>query len=58
MEVGSPHALYALLDRNGSGWRVSFVALEYDWHAASKEAAAGNRPDWACALATGYALRQ
>lgn len=58
MEVGSPHARYALLDRRGDGWRVSFVALEYDWDAASKEAAAANRPDWACALATGYALRQ
>jgi putative phosphoesterase len=57
MENGSPHARYALLDRNGSGWRVSFVALEYDWDAASKEAAAGNRPDWEYALATGYALR-
>jgi putative phosphoesterase len=57
MENGSPHARYGLLDRSGSDWRVSFVAVEYDWLAASKEAAAGNRPDWACALATGYALR-
>ena len=57
MEVGSPHARYSLLDRNGAGWRVSFVAVEYDWDAASREAAAANRLDWACALATGYALR-
>lgn len=58
MENGSPHTRYALLDRNAGGWRVTFVALEYDWDAASKEAAAGNRPDWACALATGFALRE
>ena len=57
MEVGSPHARYALLDRSGSGWRVSFIAVEYNWNAASREAVAGNRPDWGCALATGYALR-
>jgi putative phosphoesterase len=57
MENGSPHARYAILDRKGSDWRVSFIAVEYDWHAASKEAAAADRPDWAHALATGYALR-
>ena len=57
METGSPHARYALLDREGSSWRVTFVALEYDWAAASEEARRANRPDWAHALATGYALR-
>jgi len=57
METGSPHARYALLDREAAGWRISFVALEYDWRAASDEARAANRPDWARALATGYALR-
>lgn len=58
MEVGSPHARYALLDRGKNGWRVSFIALEYDWHAASKAAAANNRLEWAHALATGFALRE
>lgn len=57
METGSPHARYALLDREATGWRITFIALEYDWHAASDEARRGNRPDWAHALATGYALR-
>jgi len=57
METRSPHARYALLDREAAGWRITFVALEYDWHAASGEARRGNRPDWAHALATGYALR-
>jgi predicted phosphodiesterase len=57
METGSPHARYALLDREGATWRVTFIAVEYDWHAASEEAQRNNRPDWAHALATGYALR-
>jgi putative phosphoesterase len=56
MEVGSPHARYALLDREAAGWRIHFVAVEYDWHAASEDARRANRPDWAHALATGYAL--
>jgi predicted phosphodiesterase len=57
METGSPHARYALLDRERSGWRITMVAIEYDWRAASEEARRANRPDWSHALATGYALR-
>jgi putative phosphoesterase len=57
METGSPHARYALLDREAAGWRINLVAVEYDWRAASEEARRANRPDWAHALATGYALR-
>jgi hypothetical protein len=53
METGSPHARYALPDREASGWRITFVAIEYDWRAASDEARLANRPDWAHALATG-----
>jgi putative phosphoesterase len=55
MEKGSPHARYALLDHQDKSWRVTFVALEYDWHAASEEASCAGRADWAHALATGYA---
>jgi putative phosphoesterase len=57
VETGSPHARYALIDWDPKVKRVEFVALEYDWESASKEAAQANRPDWAHALATGYALR-
>lgn len=57
METGSPHARYAILDEEAGAFRVHFVAVEYDWEAASREAAAEHRPDWACALRTGYALR-
>ncbi len=57
VETGSPHARYALVDQEGGGLKVDFVALEYDWEGAAKDAAAAGRPDWAHALETGYALR-
>jgi putative phosphoesterase len=67
METGSPHARYALLDckpmldrdpaREPGGWRIQFIAVEYDWNAAAEDARRAQRPDWAHALATGYALR-
>jgi len=57
METGSPHARYAVIDREKGGWRINLLAVEYDWSAASEEARRGNRLDWAHALETGYALR-
>ncbi|HTA41500.1 MAG TPA: metallophosphoesterase [Bryobacteraceae bacterium] len=57
IENGSPEARYAIIDWSTKGARVSFVVIPYDWESASKEAAKANRPDWAHALATGYALR-
>ena len=57
IETGSPHARYALLDRAGRGWRATLRAIDYDWDAAARLAARGDRPDWAHALLTGYALR-
>ena len=57
VETGSPHARYAIIDQEAGTLRVEFVAVEYDWEQASKEAAAAARPDWSYALATGYALR-
>jgi putative phosphoesterase len=57
METGSPHARYAVIDREKGGWRISLLAVEYDWSAASGDARKANRPDWAHALETGYALR-
>ena len=57
VETGSPHARYAVIDWAWKTPRVDFITVEYDWESAAKEAAQANRPDWACALATGYALR-
>jgi predicted phosphodiesterase len=57
VESGSPHARYAIIDWHPSAPRIELIALEYDWDSAARDAAQAGRPDWACALATGYALR-
>jgi putative phosphoesterase len=57
VETGSPHARYAVLDKQRDGWKIQFIALEYDWDSAAADAKRAHRPDWAHALATGYALR-
>jgi putative phosphoesterase len=57
IENGSPQARYAVIDWSPKQARVNFVVIPYDWESASKEAARADRPDWAHALATGYALR-
>ncbi|MGF6574972.1 putative phosphoesterase [Paraburkholderia sp. GAS333] len=54
MEMGSPHARYALVTRKGPGWDVVFRAVEYDWNEAANVAALNGRPDWETALRTGY----
>jgi putative phosphoesterase len=57
VETGSPHARYAIVDWSPRAVNVDLIALDYDWHSAAREAAEANRPDWAHALSTGYALR-
>ncbi len=57
VETGSPHARYAVIDWSPKAVTVDFIALDYDWESASREAVRADRPDWAHALATGYALR-
>jgi predicted phosphodiesterase len=56
MEMGAPHARYAVLERRKSGepWQVSFRVVEYDWNAAADRAAAKGREDWAHWVRTGY----
>jgi len=53
METGTPHARWALADRQADGWRVAFHAEDYDWDAASAEALRNGRADWSQSLATG-----
>ncbi len=57
MEAGSPHARYAVMDFEARGCRVELIAVEYDWNGVAEVAARAGRPDWARALATGFALR-
>ena len=54
VEVGSPHARYAIADRSPHGWRVEFVAVPYDWDTASRLAEQRGRQDWVRALRTGF----
>jgi len=53
VEVGSPHARYAIVQRRAQGWDVQLRAVAYDWGRASRLAAERGRADWAYALATG-----
>jgi predicted phosphodiesterase len=53
IEMGSPHARYAIVTRTASDWAVDFRAVEYDWATASAIAEANGRHDWAVALRDG-----
>ncbi len=54
VEVGSPHARYAIVERVASGWVTELIAVPYDWEAAARIAERRARPDWALALRTGF----
>jgi predicted phosphodiesterase len=54
VEVGSPHARYAIAERSVEGWTLQFVAVPYDWDAAAKLARQRGRHDWVRALTTGF----
>lgn len=53
VEMGTPHARYAIVERRPAGWQVEFRALVYDHAAAARRALANGRPDWADLLTTG-----
>ena len=55
MQAGTPHARYAIVSRDGAGWRAEHRAVAYDWEAAAVAAAAHGRPDWARWLLMGQA---
>ena len=54
VEIGSPHARYAVLESTPYGWQAELIAVPYDWDAAAKLARHNGREDWARALATGF----
>ena len=53
MQTFSPHACYAILEKNGAGWNVSLERVAYDHHAAAEFARTLGRDDWAQGIATG-----
>jgi len=54
VETGSPDARYALLERHDGRWLPALVSVPYGHQAMAALAKANQRPDWACALASGY----
>jgi predicted phosphodiesterase len=55
-EAGSPHARYAVVTRSEATISAELIAIDYNHTAAAARAAELGRPDWAHALATGYAV--
>lgn len=54
MEIGSPHARYAVMTNTAGLWSYSEKILAYDWDRAADAAAANGRPDWARSLRHGF----
>ena len=54
VEVGTPDACYAIVERLRPGWSVSYRQVPYDNVAASRIAESNGWPEWASALATGW----
>jgi diadenosine tetraphosphatase ApaH/serine/threonine PP2A family protein phosphatase len=54
VEVGSPHARYAIAEKTAGGWTVDLIAVPYDWETAAVLAGAHQRPNWMAPLRTGF----
>jgi predicted phosphodiesterase len=54
VETGSPHALYAILEKTPTGWTPQLISVEYDHEKAARQADSNNRPELAMGLRTGY----
>ena len=54
LQLGSPHARYAIAERTPRGWAVDLIAVPYDWEAAAHEAQRHDRPEWVRPLLTGF----
>ncbi|MES0882810.1 metallophosphoesterase family protein [Roseibium sp. SCP14] len=54
MAAGSPHARYAVMTKSTGNWTFEDKIIEYDWDAASREAAKHGRPMWAAGLKHGF----
>jgi predicted phosphodiesterase len=54
VETGTPDASYAILERSGGRWQVTFRHVPYDHEAMVALARAFERLEWASALATGW----
>lgn len=55
MEIGSPDARYAIIERRRAGWNTELRAVAYDHAAAARQALDKGYPAWAEALTWGWA---
>ena len=53
MQTFSPHACYAILEKDGHGWNVSLERVAYDHMAAAEHARVLGTRRWAQGIATG-----
>lgn len=54
VQSGSPHARYAIVEKQTEGWLIEKVALTYPWESMAAIAEDRGRADWARALRTGF----
>jgi predicted phosphodiesterase len=54
VQTGTPHASYAVLERRGADWQVSFRQVPYDAAPMIALAEARGRVDWVAALRSGW----
>ena len=57
VEVGTPHACYAILERTRGGWSASIRYVPYDNTAMAALARSKGMLAWASAIATGWVER-
>jgi diadenosine tetraphosphatase ApaH/serine/threonine PP2A family protein phosphatase len=57
VEVGTPHACYAILKRSRAGWSATMRYAPYDATAMAELARKRGMPVWASAIATGWVER-
>lgn len=54
VENGSPHARYAIIEKNHDTWDIEFIHIKYEWEKAAEKARVEKRFDWENALYSGY----
>jgi hypothetical protein len=53
VENRTPHARYAIVERDTAGWQVTLREVPYDHETSAQRAERNGRGDWADALRTG-----
>jgi putative phosphoesterase len=54
MQTGNPNASYAIAEKSGTEWLITFRSVPYDTERMVEMAKENNRPDWARAVKTGW----